>query len=139
MNRISGFSIGILVGVVLSVISPYTLGYTAAIAMPSSMAKGGLAALYLWEIVVVQFLGAGIWALLLTYFTIRFLPGNRTWKLFGIVAGALALMYGYYAPELLHSLEPLQHLYALVIAACVLTVAFVISDRASEKLNAKHL
>jgi len=128
-NTLGGFIFGALVGLVLSIICVQTIGYTAAIAMPSSIANLitgsaiGTIIAYLWEILIVQFIGAGIVALALTYAAIKFLPGEKRWKLFGIAVGALSLVYVSSA-ELLRSISLGNHLYGLVVLSCIFSIAF---------------
>lgn len=74
-----------VVGVMLINIGVFLTGYTAAISAPMWLFEflPGLAALLIWDSIVVQFLGFGIAAILLSYFANWIFA--LSWKLFVVV------------------------------------------------------
>lgn len=128
--QFSGFLAGWAAGVMLVVASTWTLGYTAAITLPAALAdsiyNGGVAGAalhYAWNILVIYGLGAGLMAAALTYGLIKWLPWPQRWKIAGIAAGSVIILYAAF-PATLLSANPDYHLYPVTVVTCILLTCF---------------
>ena len=63
MNHAKNVFISLVSGIVLAMLGVYFTGFTASFAMPSSLAN----MMWAWDIFVVQFLGFGVLAIMLSY------------------------------------------------------------------------
>lgn len=129
-DNLVGLSVGLIAGLLLSLVSIFTLELTVLIAIPRIIVAAirdysfGSAVMYLWDFIVVQLMGAGVLALLVTYLAVKYLPGSTLWKSFGIVVGALGLMY-VVQPDVLTAVNIGQRLYELVIVSCVFSFVYL--------------
>ena len=133
--KLKGFILGVFLGLVVAAVGMQLIGYTAAIAMPKSVAdfiienentiKWYIA---LWDFVVVQIPGIGVVSLLTTYLSIRYLPWSSWWKGIGIAFGAVGIMYGL-SPALFTSAFIGHHLYGITMALSVLPLSYCLSRK----------
>lgn len=130
-EKITGITIGLAIGALLALIQIKTIGITAAIALPewfnnllNSNSKSSL--MMLWKIIVVQFVGAGIPALILTFATLKLIPFGKYWKVPGIIIGALATLFIFYVSPNRLSLQIAHHLYEVMLILCVLSMAYFV-------------
>jgi hypothetical protein len=97
--HIKDVAIGFGSGALVILIAPYLIGYTSAIAIPASLMdffRGTSITLgmYTWEILIVQFLGAGILALGITIVANQFVAKQLPFALsFIFVVFAASVAY----------------------------------------------
>ncbi|WP_041522793.1 hypothetical protein [Gilvimarinus agarilyticus] len=117
MNRIrNDFFAGLLPGLTLGALSIVGIGFTSAIAVPKAVASSSVL-LVLWQVLVVQFIGIGVGAALLSY--ISMWSFGKSW----LITGGLIVLstYGYIiarhgVPDLESSLGSAIH-FAVLIAS----------------------
>ena len=81
-------------GIFVSLISVYLIGYTTAIAMPTSfLTFFGSFSIFVWDLFVVNFLGIGIIAFLFAFVVFRTLKQPKI--VHGLVS-ALGILFGAY-------------------------------------------
>lgn len=136
--QFSGFLAGWAAGVMLVVASTWSLGYTAAIAVPDVLAErifqGGVmgsALYYAWDILVVYGLGAGLLAAALAYALVKWLPWPGRWKIAGLASGSVIILYAAFPANLL-SAHPGHHAYPITVVACILITCFFLRKAEGE-------
>lgn len=115
MNRLrNDFFAGLLPGLPLGALGIVGLGFTSAIAVPKAIVSFSVL-LVLWQVLVVQFIGIGVGAALLSY--IAMWSYGKSW----LITGCLIVLstYGYIiarhgVPALEPSLEAAIHFTVLV-------------------------
>jgi len=135
----------IVAGIVIAVISTFTIGYTAAIAAPKELFDWfiirdlKITILVLWDVFVIYFPGLGITAVLISYFVVN--KSSLKWVHSSILIIIANLVFIILASPIIHGtkfnylhLEYWQHSYEVVLIACVFMSGYV-STRFNKSLN----
>ncbi|AQQ68257.1 hypothetical protein Mag101_11855 [Microbulbifer agarilyticus] len=92
--------IGLAIGIAIAYLGVYFTGFSAAIAVPQEVAEvlSGKSFL-IWEIAVTQFLGYGVIAFLLVYFSIKILRLNPWVTAIAALISCEALLFVTYTSQ----------------------------------------
>lgn len=112
--KIKSLIIGFGLGAIIYHIAAFFIGYTVAIALPSSIYNwarensAGMPILFVWDLFVVQLLGIGILAAISTYLVLRLTSLKWFHVAVGFLASDIILSFAY-----LLSMPTLQYFSAL--------------------------
>lgn len=95
--KTSPFS-GVAVGVFIAVVGTHLLGYTSAMVIPNALfhwtkTTGSVLGLITWDFLVVQLLGVGVLAALVTYLLAQYSTAKWIWLCSLVVFGELVYMW----------------------------------------------
>lgn len=126
--------VGAISGVVVCQIAVYFLGYTAAITLPASIAdwaadrSASFLVFFVWDLFVVQFLGIGLLAAVVSYVLLTFSRFKWFYLATGFVVAETIFAYSWLLSSLLDD-QALKNNYLLfmphfiVVCLCVFVAA----------------
>lgn len=142
-QKMIGISIGIVLGVALALLQVQTIGFTAAIATPHWFSDlvldsdYGTSLVIMWELIIVQFIGAGIPTLLIAFILLKFIPFGQYWKALGLIVGAIGGIFILYPAPYFFSPLITHHLYEIMVILCASTMTFLFYKNNSSTANKK--
>lgn len=97
--NIKSFLAGAILGVAVFMAATYSIGFTAAIAMPKGLVEwalqNSLAALiiFLWDLIIVNLLGIGLLSFAAVFLLVKFSSLNWKWVAAGFVIAETLVAY----------------------------------------------
>ncbi|AQQ67048.1 hypothetical protein Mag101_04880 [Microbulbifer agarilyticus] len=117
--------IGLAIGIAIAYLGVYFTGFSAAIAVPQELTKVLSGKIFLiWEIAVTQFLGYGVIAFLLVFFSIKILQLSPWVTAIASLFSCEALLFATYTSQ-----YTIYFPHFIVLVGCGTLAAFMASRK----------